>query len=71
MRELPTPEAITYFSCYSGLSSLAAFYKNDGPKPKDIASLSMLLSLQKISTGRETFKIPFPVVIFFPILFII
>jgi hypothetical protein len=60
-----------YFNCYVGSDNNAAFSKNGGAYPNDAASLYILLYLQKISTGREIFSIPFPLKIFLPILFMI
>ena len=50
---------------------MAAFYKKVGAKPKDAASLSMLLYRQKISTGKDIFKMPLPLRMFLPILLMI
>ena len=61
---------MTYLSCYCGSYKVAAFYKKVGANPNDAASLSILLSLQNISTGKLIFSIPFPLRIFLPILLI-
>lgn len=68
MSELPKLEASMAFNWSIGSAAWAAFYKNLGQYPNDIAILSMLLYLQKISTGNEIFKIPLPLKMFLPIL---
>jgi hypothetical protein len=71
MSEPKWTEPIMDLSCYLGSSIVATCSSNIGKNENDAANLSILLSLQKISTGKDIFNTPFPERIFFPILLII
>lgn len=71
IKELPKEEDSKAFNCSTGSFALETFSKNTGQYPKELDNLSILLYLQKISTGSDIFNMPFPDKIFLPILFMI
>ena len=64
-REWVKPNIMASFILYTGLVSLAAYYKNSGAQQLERAYLESWESQLKIVTGKEMFRAPLPEKIFF------